>query len=430
MNSVRQTAYKIIYGVKYEQKYSNILLKNELEYLSPKDKTFVTYLTYGVIGRINLLDYIIKTYSDIAFSKISKKARVILEIGIFELMYMDSSMDYAAVNEAVELAKKYDKRAKNFINALLRKTAKDNPTTDDIAKRLKDEKFLDKIRIVHSVGEFVSDRLTQNYDESFVEELLKAFSKTPPIYIRGNPIKTDIDEFLPEIETVNPKFEVVDEQNMILKFDSFDGIAQNKLFEKGFYSVQDLASMRAVMLLDPRKGEKIADVCSAPGGKSIFAAQLMKNEGEILSMDISEPKLNLLSKEADRLGVNIIETSVNDASIYKYEYEEKFDKVICDVPCSGIGVMRRKPEIRYKKSGGMDELIRLQRLILKNSAGYLKKGGSMIYSTCTLGRQENADVVRSFLSDNQEFEIISQKEFYPHTDDTDGFYVCKMSKKR
>ena len=428
MSVSRQKSYKIIYDVKYNVKYSNILLLNELNDFSSKDRAFITYITYGVLSKINRLDYIIKKYSNIAFSKISKQARVILEIAIFEIVYMNSTVDYATVNEAVKLAQKNDNRAKGFVNAVLRKIAADVPNDEDIYKELKSKDFKSFITTYYSIGDFIFERLQNNYSSEFIIKLMDSMDNTPNIYIRRNNLKIDNENFLKEISYINSDFEIVGKEHTILKYKTFDRVAKNDLFEKGYYSVQDLGSTKAVLALDPCAGGEVLDLCAAPGGKSIFAAQLMNNKGKVISHDISRAKLNLLDKEAKRLGIDIINTSENDATVYNEDYENKFDRVICDVPCSGIGVMRRKPEIRYKDNSDINDLIKAQYKILENAARYTKNGRILVYSTCTLGREENQDIISRFLSENPKFELIMENEFYPFIDDSDGFYICNMRK--
>jgi ftsJ-like methyltransferase len=182
--------------------------------------------------------------------------------------------------------------------------------------------------------------------------------------------------------------------------------------------------MLCVIASGVKENQTVLDICAAPGGKSIFMSQIMKNKGSILSMDISENKLKLLNEQCKRLGIDIITTKANDATIYDESYKEKFDVVLADVPCSGIGILRRKPEIRYKKADEIQSLPEIQKIILENSSKYVKKTGRLIYSTCTLGKEENQNIIEEFIKNNPDFKISYQKEYYPNIDNTDGFYVC------
>ena len=428
--NLRNIVYSIIYDVKHNNKYSNILI-NEVftkSKLKDEEKNFVTYLSYGVLGNIYFLDYFIKKYSDIGFSKISNKAKIILEMAFFELIFMDSSQNYATVNESVALCKKIDFRAKNFVNALLRKISSSNPSTlrnykfDDI----KDD--VQRLSIKFSISEYISKRLIANYGYNFAYELMDSMSKTPDIFIRGNLLKTDVIRLKSLLDENKLIYETIDEDNMIFSMRNLKNIANLKIYKEGLISIQDYSSMLCVLSTGVTQNQKVLDLCAAPGGKSIFMAQLMRNKGSILSMDISQNKLNMLSEQCKRLGIDIINIKTNDATIYNESYKEKFDVVLADVPCSGLGILRRKPEIRYKKEDEITTLFDIQKTILQNSSKYVKKSGRLVYSTCTLGKEENSNIIEGFIKNNTNFRISYQKEYYPNVDNTDGFYVCVMDK--
>lgn len=428
--NLRNITYNIIYDVKHNKKYSNILINEvfAMSNLKDEEKNFITYLSYGVLGNIYFLDYFIKKYSDIAFSKISNKAKIILEMSFFELIFMNSSQNYATVNESVALCKKVDFRAKNFVNAVLRKISSSNPSNlrnyefDDI----KDKS--ERLSVKFSISKYISDRLIENYGFDFAYELMDFMSKTPEIFIRGNLIKTDFNTLKNLLDENKLNYEVIDEKNMIFSLKNLKNIANLNIYKDGLISIQDYSSMLCVIASGVIENQTVLDICAAPGGKSIFMSQLMKNKGSILSMDISQNKLNLLSQQCKRLGIDIITTKVNDATIYNETYKEKFDVVLADVPCSGIGILRRKPEIRYKKADEIETLPEIQKIILENSSKYVKKTGRLIYSTCTLGKEENQNIIEEFIKNNTEFNITYQKEYYPNVDKTDGFYVCIMDR--
>lgn len=430
--NLRLIAYNILYDVKHKQKYSNIVINETFKNIKIKDeeKNFVTYLCYGVLSNINFLDYFIKKYSDIPFSKISKQTKLVLEIAFFELIFMNSSVDYATVNEAVALSKKCDFRGKNFVNALLRKFSSDEKNIEyarnyDFSDITDD---IQKISAKYSISKYIAKRLLDNYGLEFANNLMDYMSDTPNIFIRANNLKTDFSTLKKELENLKLNFEIIDEKNRIFSIKNFKNIADTDIYKKGLFSIQDYSSMQCVLALNPKENEKILDICSAPGGKSIFISQLMNNKGTLLSMDISQNKLKLLEQQTKRLGIDIITTKVNDATIFDKNYVEQFDKILADVPCSGIGIIRRKPEIRYKNFDDIEQIISIQKTILSNCANYLKKGGTLVYSTCTLGKEENTNIVTKFLKKNKDFKLISTKEYYPHIDYTDGFFVCVMEK--
>lgn len=428
--NLRNITYNIIYDVKHNKKYSNILINEVFSRSNLKDeeKNFITYLSYGVLGNIYFLDYFIKKYSDIAFSKISNKAKIILEMSFFELIFMNSSQNYATVNESVALCKKVDFRAKNFVNAVLRKISSSNPSNlrdyefDDIKDNTK------RLSVKFSISEYISNRLIENYGFDFAYELMLSMSKTPEIFIRGNLIKTDFNTVKNLLDENKLCYEIIDEKNMIFSLKNLKNIANLNIYRDGLISIQDYSSMLCVIASGVKENQNVLDICAAPGGKSIFMSQIMKNKGSILSMDISENKLKLLDEQCKRLGIDIITTKVNDATIYDESYKEKFDVVLADVPCSGIGILRRKPEIRYKKADEIESLPEIQKTILENSSKYVKESGKLIYSTCTLGKEENQNIIENFIKNNPDFKISYQKEYYPNIDNTDGFYVCVMDR--
>ena len=430
--NLRFIAYNILYDVKYKQKYSNIVINEIFKSLKLNDdeKNFVTFICYGVLSNIYYLDYFIKKYSDIAFSKISKQTRLILEIAFFEFIFMNSSVDYATVNEAVTLSKKCDFRSKNFVNAILRNFSSDeknilnakNYNFDDIQDNIQ------KISTKYSVSNYIAKRLIDNYDLEFTNKLMESMANTPNIFIRANNLKIDFINFKKELENLKLNFEIIDEKHMIFSITNFKNIADTDIYKRGLFSIQDYSSMQCVLALAPQENEKILDICSAPGGKSIFISQLMNNKGSLLSMDISQNKLNLLDEQVKRLDINIVTTKVNDATIFNENYVEQFDRILADVPCSGLGILRRKPEIRYKNFEDIEKIISIQKTILFNCSSYLKKGGRLVYSTCTLGKEENIDIVNDFINKNKNFKLIYTKEYYPYIDNTDGFFVFVIEK--
>ena len=430
--NLRFIAYNILYDVKYKQKYSNIVINEIFKSLKLNDdeKNFVTFICYGVLSNIYYLDYFIKKYSDIAFSKISKQTRLILEIAFFEFIFMNSSVDYATVNEAVTLSKKCDFRSQIFVNAILRNFSSDeknilnakNYNFDDIQDNIQ------KISTKYSVSNYIAKRLIDNYDLEFTNKLMESMANTPNIFIRANNLKIDFINFKKELENLKLNFEIIDEKHMIFSITNFKNIADTDIYKRGLFSIQDYSSMQCVLALAPQENEKILDICSAPGGKSIFISQLMNNKGSLLSMDISQNKLNLLDEQVKRLDINIVTTKVNDATIFNENYVEQFDRILADVPCSGLGILRRKPEIRYKNFEDIEKIISIQKTILFNCSSYLKKGGRLVYSTCTLGKEENIDIVNDFINKNKNFKLIYTKEYYPYIDNTDGFFVCVIEK--
>ena len=252
----------------------------------------------------------------------------------------------------------------------------------------------------------------------------------PSLFIRLNALKSDSKELEESLKLEDIDFKINGIIDVAYELSGMKNIGINPLFKKGGFVIQDLSSMLAVKALEPNEGEIILDICSAPGGKSFYIADLMSNKGKIDSMDISEHKIGMLNKRAIELGIDIIKTSVMDATIYNPEMKTKYDKILVDAPCSGFGIMRRKPEIRYKTYEDVKNLPEIQYAILENASKYLKDDGLLVYSTCTLEKKENIDVVEKFLENNSDFYLDKvAKELYPNIDNTDGFFIARLKKK-
>lgn len=425
MISSRYAAYKIIYGVKYKGEKSSRLIDSCIRNydFSGEDAVFLTGLAYGCLSRLYYLDYLIKNLSKLPFRKISKKTLTVLELSLFQIYFYDSVPSYAVVDEAAKIIKKEDARAKNFVNAVLRKSAKEKIELD-YSKMDQVQKF----KIKYNISEPIAKRLLKNYGETFTEELLQSMYEKPKVYLRVNQTLISLKDFTEKLNTQKIDYEIMDGKNYMLSLDSLRNLADNEFFKQGLFSLQDKSAAECVDILDPKEGEHILDCCAAPGGKSMYILEKTLDMAKLVSTDISGQRLEDIYAQKKRLKLKNIKIEKSDSAVYNAEYFEKFDRVLCDVPCSGIGVIRRKPEIRYKDLSDMEELNKLQLAILQNGAKYTKKGGVICYSTCTLGREENQDIIQKFMNKNKGFEIISEKEFYPHIDEGDGFFVCKLRK--
>lgn len=430
MNSgvTRKIAFDIIYDVKYNKAYSNIainkkLKKSDLDY---RDRGFITELVYGTLSKLILLDYIIDVNSSISLNKISKSALTAIELSIYQIMFMDSVSGFAAVNEGVKLIKKVDKRASGYANALLRNISSNKGHVN--LEIIKDK--AEKLSVEYSVSKYIVSRFLRIYKEEFTIELLKKLSERPKLTIRTNTLKISSKEL--ENLLIKEGIEV-EKSNMIedaFYIKNLKNIGSNELFQKGYFMVQDISSMLAARELGAEEGEEVLDMCSAPGGKTFYMAQMMNNKGKIDAMDISEHKLKLLSDRATELGVDIINVHKKDATLFDEKMLAKYDKILIDAPCSGFGIIRRKPEIRYKEYLDVKDLPLIQSKIIENAGRYLKPEGTMVYSTCTLEKKENKDIVMAFLENNKGFILEDMKELYPNVDETDGFFIAKIKKER
>lgn len=417
--NARECAMKVICEIEYDGAYSNLALKKALEGdFSPRDRALVTALVYGVTDKRITLDYIIGKYSKLKLKKISKYILTILRMGIYQLKFMDKIPESAAVNESVKLARRYGHGASaGFVNGVLRNAAAnevDYPSD-----------MTDNLSVMYSFPVDLCEKWIGDFGYEFTRDLLEAFSKPAELTLRPNVLKTTAAELAAKLAENGVNAEITEDY---IVADGFS-VAHDKLYEDGFYTVQDAAAMAASKILSPKAGETVIDMCAAPGGKTTHMAEIMQNKGKILAFDVHEHKIKLIRKNAARLGITIIDAKCGDGVVYSEEYKQTADKILCDVPCSGLGIIRRKPEIKYNRENTAD-LPEIQRKIIDNGAKYLKTGGELLYSTCTIERTENEGVTGGFLKDNPDFEKLYEKTFYPHTDNTDGFYICKMKRNK
>lgn len=427
MDANRKTAYNTLMDVETKNSFSNLALNHQIICTKPSSPAFVRELVYGVLENKILLDYIIAKFVTRGIAKVKTSDLVVLRMGIYQLGYMDSVPEYAAVNESVLLAKKFCRGREGFINGVLRSYVRQKSSVELPDRNLDIKEFLS---VKYSCAKWILDMWIEQYGEEVTEEILKKSQGNPGLTIRVNTLKTGKEDLIRKLEEKGFEIENSDICNRALIVKKGKGILEDKLYKDGFFSVQDESSMKTIEILDPKAGEMIIDVCAAPGGKSLATAEKMSNRGQIISSDIYIRKLGIINKEAERLGITIVKTHTWDATTVNSELLEKADRVIVDAPCSGLGVIRRKPEIKYKgKLDEMDSLPEKQLEILMSSSNYVKSGGVLQYSTCTINKNENEGVVKEFLQNNKMFSIVKEHQFMPHIDMTDGFYVCKMVKQ-
>lgn len=410
MTDSRQTAFETLYKIFYDNAYSNIALDSALS-RAENSKAFVSRLVYGVVERKLTLDYIISEHCN----KPKPKLLTILRMGVYQLYFMDSVPSSAAINESVKLAKNNGmKFYSGMVNAVLHKI--DNNRID--INSVQDPS------IKYSIPQNLIRMWQKAYGKEQTDSFLPSFNEPAPIYIVTNTVLTNIDSLSNIFRKKNILFE---REGDLLKIKSSGDITVTDAFNNGLFYIQDKSCYEAVKALDIQKGQSVLDVCAAPGGKSFTAAQYTGITGKILSCDIYEHRVGLIKKSAERLGLENIHTIVNDALKYNIEIE-KADRIICDVPCSGFGIIRRKPEIRYKELDSIKGLPDIQYDILKTSSKYLKKGGRILYSTCTLNLRENERVVEKFINENSDFSIIKSKTIFPEIGGGDGFFYSVIER--
>ncbi len=432
IDKTRELALKVLYKIDKEEAYSNIELNEQIKQnrknLTEKDIGLISEIVYGVTTWRLTLDEIIKKYSKIKIKKISPWILNILRMGIYQIIFLDKIPKSAAVNESVNLAKRYGHASSsNFVNAILRKIEK---TDYEEFFQIGDD--IERISKITSMPKWIVEELMKNNEIKKVEEICKNSNIKPKITIRVNSLKINKQELIKKLKEkgieCNEPQEKVDDFLILEKIKNIENIDE---FKKGYFTIQDISAGQTARILNPQPGESVLDACSAPGGKTTYMAELMKNKGKIEAWDIHEHRTKLVEQNAQRLGINIIETKVKDASLYDESFKEKFDKILLDVPCLGIGVIKRKPDIKWKrKPEDVKNITEIQKKILDNCSKYLKKNGVMVYSTCSILEKENKDVIDEFLKENNEFYIEPNevRDILPN-EEKDGFFICKIYRK-
>lgn len=425
MADARQVAFTQLCKIERDNAYSNLILSEKGDNtLSDKDRVLSHRIVKTVLERKITVDYNLSKYLTQPLKKLKPQVLTILRMGACQILFMDKIPVSAAINESVKLTKKNGCAfASGLVNAVLRKVSVNGLVLPDE----KDEKYLG---VKYSFPDYLVRKLCDYYGREIAEKIMEASLDSSKIYIRKNTLKN---------EELSVETEVTDFENCYSVKNTGD-ITALPDFRNGLFHVQDLSSQICCKVLDAKKGETVIDICSAPGGKSMTIAEMMENEGRVISCDIYEHKLRLISDTAKRLGIDIIETKLRDGTDETNILPEA-DRILCDVPCSGFGVTGKKPEIRYKDEKEVASLPALGLEILEKSSRYLKKGGRLVYSTCTLLPEENIDVCKAFLANNKDFVSVciddSIKGFrdgetltvLPHIYDCDGFFVAAFEKK-
>lgn len=440
--NAREIAYKVLLDIEKNKNYSNMAINKHFKdvKLSNQDRGLATEIIYGVIENKYYIDYIIDKLSKVKTNKMEIYVKTLLRMGIYQIMFLNSISDYAAVNETVNLAKKKNSKVSGFINGILRNVIRQKETIGAI--KVKDD--IDYLAIKYSYDKWMIRNWMIHFGREFTEELLEANSQRPIIYLRTNTLKITRDELIEKLEKQNIKASKVNVVDEAIKVENLKDIENNPLYKEGLFTVQDISSMLVGKVMNPEENSLVLDVCSAPGGKTTHMATLMNNTGEVVSRDIYEHKLKLIKASCKRLNLTNVNVEEYDAMKIDKDSIGKFDYVLADVPCSGLGIIRRKPEIKYKEKEEFRDLAPIQKKILENASKYVKKGGTLIYSTCTIQDSENIDVINEFLQKNKNFELApinevkvdldNQKKgymkIYPNVHEMDGFFISKLIRVR
>ena len=441
MDKVRETAMKVLLAVHENGAYANIALAEALRKarLNEMDRRFATELVYGAVKAGGTLDWIVRRYTNRPLRKMTPYVRSILRLGIFQLFFLDRVPPSAVCNESTELAKKYGHAGTGkFVNAVLRAATRD-PDKARVSEG--DESAYLAIQFQHP--KWLVSRWLKRFGRQETEQLCIFDNAAAVLSLRTNLLRITRDELVERLRMEGSKVVLshwAPEGILCTTHASLDDSAS---LREGLFQVQDESSMQVAHVLDPQPGEFVIDMCSAPGGKTTHLAERMKNQGKILALDIYDKKLARVEENAKRLGISIIETKRLDAREAGDAYLQKADRVLADVPCSGLGVLRRRPDARWRKT--KEEIMKLPTLqseILESAARAVKPGGVLVYSTCTIEPAENEEVVQSFLRSHAEFSlnvtgkylplkpsVSDMVQFYPQRDGVDGFFIARLMRK-
>lgn len=449
--NARDMALELLYAVLEEGAYSNIALNRVLEKYQPEkiDRGFITELAYGTLRTLNTLDWVLARFLKQPIGKLPAWIRNILRMGVYQILYMAKVPDSAACNESVNLAKNHGHAGTvKLVNGVLRNVVR---SRDQIAYPDIDKDPVQSISLRYSHPEWLVARWVEEFGASDAEKLCQANNEIPPNAVRTNTLKTSRAELQKDLagEGIDSREGSFAPETLVI--DGFKSVGAIAAHRTGLFMVQDEGSTLVGHAVNPVPGSLVIDACSAPGGKSTHLAQLMKNQGRIISCDIHSHKMKLIEENAARLGITIIEPVVMNAAELDRHCREKADYILVDAPCSGLGVLRRRPEIRWRKQPKeITELHRLQLQILLSAAKCLKDGGIMVYSTCTVTHEENIDVINEFLQQCGDFQLDSLVghlpeglrqmpgtetltkgyiQFFPHVHGTDGFFIARLKKR-
>lgn len=438
---VRGFAVKILNRIDRTDAYLDKLLEIELKNsnLAGPDKALLFEIVHGVMRWMGRIDWILNGFYKGQFSKVVPNIKNALRVALYQILFLDKIPDYAAVNEAVEFVKKLQgQKYADIANGVLRSIIR---SKEGIRYPNADEDLVAYLSSYFSHPTWMVKRWLARYGREETEKLLIANNDKPTLTLRVNNLVTNKEEFKKLLDSVDLKHSDSKALPQFIRMSSLSNITNWEYFAKGYFSVQDESTGFPVVLLDVKPGLRVLDLCAAPGGKTGFIADLMENSGEIIALDRFESRLKILNKNLERLHVSIVKTLAIDA--LEYSDEIGFDRVLIDAPCSGLGTLTKKPDLKWKKDlGDIRKIVNIQQELLKKGAALLKSGGLLVYSTCTIEPEENTEIINKFLSENNNFNLIDastsiSKEYvssdgfvqtYPHIHGFDGSFAAKLVK--
>lgn len=442
----RELVLGILMEVLEQGRYSHIVLREVLgkyQFLEKKERAFITRVSEGTIERMLELDYIIDQFSKVKVKKMKPVIRNIMRSAVYQLKYMDNVPDSAVCNEAVKLAvKRGFGTLRGFVNGVLRSIARGLDTVEYPKEPIK------ALSVKYSVPEWILQVWKQEYDVETIETMLQAFLKEKPLIVRCmDETPEGVKRLKEDLEAEGVQVNIHPYLPYALELSGIDYLDDLESFQEGRFSVQDISSMLVCEIADPKEGDRVIDVCAAPGGKAVHMAEKLNGTGHVEARDLTEYKVELIWDNIDRTGLENIEAVQWDALVLDEEAKESADIVIADLPCSGLGVFGKKTDLKYKtKEESLKELANLQRNILQNVQSYVKRGGKLIYSTCTINPAENMENVHWLLEQYPEFELVDIQpvlceglresvqekgclQFLPGIHKSDGFFIAALKKK-
>lgn len=438
---VRGIAVKILNRVDRTDAYLDKILETELRRseLKSVDKALLFEIVHGVIRHLSRIDWILTGFYKGQFSKSIPNVKNSLRVALYQILFLDKIPDYAAVNEAVEFIKKLQgQKPADLTNAILRSIIKNK---ESLRYPSEEEDLVGYLSVYYSHPVWLVKRWLNIYGREFTEKLLAANNEKPYMSLRVNNLVTNIDELCNLLDNVELKYTKSNLVNGFIRLNNLTNITDWEYFNKGYFTIQDESTALPCLLLDVNEEMKVLDMCAAPGGKTGILADIMKNRGEIIAIDKYESRLNILKKNLTRLNVKNVSLVEADA----LEFEQKdFDRILIDAPCSGLGTLTKKPDIKWKRDNlDIRKLTATQSELLKHAANLVKVGGKIVYSTCTIEMDENFGIIKKFLFENPNFELINAKNFispelvdenncvqtFPHKHQIDGSFAAALLKK-
>lgn len=429
--SVRELVLDILMEVNEKEQYSHLVIRdvlNKYQYLEKQERAFLTRLAEGTIEHMLEMDFIINSFSKVKVKKMKPLIRNLLRMSVYQLKYMDSIPDAAVCNEAVKLARKRGfGQLRGFVNGVLRNIARELSHLQYPDEKLEPVRFLE---VTYSVPAWMVEQWMKDYGYAQTKAICESFLQERPITIRTNLTKTTPEELKQRLESEGVTVKEIEKLSYAFEISGYDYLNALPSFEEGLFYVQDVSSMMVAEIAAPEKNSYVIDVCAAPGGKSSHLAEKLEGTGMVEARDLTEYKVSLIEENIERHGLENMNAVQIDATVYDEASKEKADVLICDLPCSGLGVMGKKTDIRYKMTTEKQaELVSLQRQILDTVHTYVKKGGTLIYSTCTIHKGENEGNVEWFVNKYPEFEVLSSEQMFPGGAYHDGFFIAKLRRK-